>query len=103
MLPLYLARDLTEAQLLVDRLESEGISVYVRNAALQGAIGELPTTLRPEVCLLDPRDLSRATAIKEEFEARQRTPVTGEDRRCPACGELSPPNFELCWRCGEPL
>lgn len=103
MTPLYLAHDLADAQLLADRLESAGIAVFVRNRELQGALGELPFSLRPEVCVLDARDLARAEVIKAEYERIRATPLQGEERRCSACDELSPPNFELCWKCRTPF
>lgn len=103
MTPLYLAQDLADAQLLADRLESAGISVFVRNRELQGVLGELPFSLRPEVCLLDKGDLARAEVLKAEYERIRATPITGEERRCSACRELNPPNFELCWSCREPF
>ncbi|HEY8946571.1 MAG TPA: DUF2007 domain-containing protein [Polyangiaceae bacterium] len=103
MTPLYLANDLADAQLLADRLESAGISVYIRNRELQGMLGELPFSLRPEVCLLDERDLARAEVVRAEYDRIRATPIVGDDRRCPRCGEHSPPNFELCWSCREPF
>jgi hypothetical protein len=101
--PLYLAQDIADAQLLVDRLENAGISVFVRNRELQGMLGELPFSLRPEVCVLNERDLARAEVLKAEHDRIRTTPLVGEERRCAACGELSPPNFELCWSCREPF
>jgi hypothetical protein len=101
--PLYLASDIADAQLLVDRLESAGISAFVRNRELQGMLGELPLSLRPEVCVLKAGDVARAEVLKAEYERIRATPVEGEERRCEACGELSPPNFELCWSCRAPF
>ena len=66
-------------------------------------LGELPASLRPEICILRAGDVARAEVLKAEFERRSSSPVIGEDKRCEACGEQSPPNFELCWNCGEPL
>lgn len=103
MIPLYSARDLIDAQFLADALERAGIEFVIRNRDLQGAIGELPASLRPELCLLRASDLARAEVIKAEFERRSSGPVLGDERRCEACGELSPPNFELCWSCSAPL
>ena len=99
MILLYTAQDLVDAQMLVDQLNESGIEATVRNSELQGAIGELPWSLRPEVCILDPRDLERAIALKEEYERLRAKPIIGDERICPACGESSPPNFEVCWKC----
>jgi hypothetical protein len=103
VIPLYSARDLIDAQFLADALERAGIEVLIRNRYLQGAIGELPPSVRPEVCVLRAADLARAEVIKAEFERRSENPVVGEERRCNVCGELSPPNFELCWSCSAAL
>ena len=103
MIPLYVAQNLMDAQMLVDKLEDSGIAAAVRNCDLQGAIGELPWGLRPEVCILDPSEMDRATALKQEYESSRSAPVTGEERLCDACNELSPPNFEVCWKCRKPF
>lgn len=103
MIPLYSAQDLVDAQMLVDQLNENGIEATVRNSELQGAIGELPWSLRPEVCILDASDLPRAVTVKEEYERLRAKPIVGEERTCPACGESSPPNFEVCWKCRKPF
>jgi hypothetical protein len=103
VIPLYSARDLIDAQFLADALERAGIEFVIRNRDLQGALGELPPSMRPELCILRASDLARAEVIKAEFEQRSASPVVGEEQRCAACGELSPSNFELCWSCRAPL
>lgn len=103
MTPLYLALDLADAELLVHRLENAGIDCFVRNRELQGMLGELPLSLRPEVCVIHAGDVARAEVLKAEYEQNRASSIVGEERRCEACGELSPPNFELCWRCGAEL
>jgi hypothetical protein len=103
MIALYSARDLMDAQFLVDDLERAGIEAVIRNKDLQGMLGELPASLRPEVCIVRAADLARAEVLKAEFERKSSSPVEGEDQLCHACGEHSPSNFELCWKCGAPL
>jgi hypothetical protein len=103
MFPLYLAQDLLDAQMLMDELEDAGIEAAVQNSDTQAAIGELPWGLQPQVCVLNETDLDRATTLKKEYESRRAQSLTGEERRCDACGELSPPNFEVCWKCREPF
>lgn len=101
--PIYLAQNLTDAQLLVDRLESEGVRTYIRNEALQGALGELPLTLRPEVCVLFDVEAERARDIVAAYEKARVSPLRQIDQLCGACGELSPGNFEICWSCRRPF
>jgi hypothetical protein len=99
----YQAANLADAQFLADRLDSYGIESRLRNDALQGALGELPLTLRPEVCVTDDRDLERARELVAEHEAAMRAEVPADDQTCPGCGEVNPSNFELCWKCRQPL
>ena len=76
-------------------LESAGIQVLVRNAALSSAMGELPPAdCQAELWLLDDADLKRA----EEILAAR--PAAGPDWSCSACGETLAPQFSQCWRCG---
>ena len=103
MLPVYLAENLPDAHLLADRLKAEGIATYIRNEALQGALGELPLTCHPEVCVLNEHDLARARRIAHEHDMATRRAVSTGERLCPECGETSPDNFELCWSCRNPF
>ena len=98
MKPVYEAHTLHEAQLLVDLLQERSIPTYVRNSYLQGALGELPMTLSPIVCVVDDRDWAAARRIADDFEAAARA-EPGPDRHCPHCGESSPGNFQVCWKC----
>lgn len=103
MFLLYSARDLIDAQFLAAELERTGIEFVIRNRDLQGMLGELPITLRPEIWVLRAGDVARAEVIKAEFEAKSSKPVVGEERECGVCGEQNPPNFELCWNCSAAL
>lgn len=100
--PIYVASNLAEAELLRHRLSEQGIASTVRNGFLQGAIGELPATLLPEVCVASERDVSVARDLVAEMEQRQRAPE-GFERACPRCREMNPANFELCWSCREEI
>jgi hypothetical protein len=95
---LYRAADLTDAYLLLHRLQREGIGARVLNEHARGALGEIPFThAAPEVWLDDERDLGRAQALLRQHEA---APVSGRSWRCPRCREDNPAEFELCWNCG---
>jgi putative signal transducing protein len=102
MIRLYQAGSLTEAQLLVDQLRQSGIETYIVNEHLQGALGELPLSLLPEVCLLRDTDWERAQTLARKFEADNQSKVLGSVS-CQMCDEESPSNFELCWKCRHPL
>lgn len=99
----YVARDLWEAQLLLDQLAELWIPARIDNVLGLSAYGELPyLASRPRVVVDREADVERARAAVAEFEARNREPLEGV-RRCPSCGEESPENFELCWQCGADL
>jgi putative signal transducing protein len=102
VISLYRAGNLPEAHLLADRLRENGIETFIRNEALYMTQGEMPANLLPEVCLLEPADWDPAQPVLAAFEAARRDQST-ETRACPQCGEESPANFELCWRCREPF
>lgn len=103
MIPLYVARDLTDAELLLERLEQSGIVAIVRNRDMEIAVSEFPWSNRPEVCVLEQSKLSQAIAVKDAYVRALAQPIVGQEKRCRHCHELSPPNFELCWKCRKPL
>lgn len=102
MYPVYKARDLTSATLLAGQLEDAGIRSGIRNDMLQGALGELPVTLLPEVFVWHQEDISPARHLIGEWERALQTPL-GEDILCARCDESNPGNFEICWSCGDEL
>lgn len=102
MFPVYQAKDLIEAELLLQRLRDRSIPCAVQNGFLQGLLGELPLSVRPTVCVLEERDTSAAQVCIREMEAALRAPEL-PDVVCPNCGDTSPGNFEECWRCRTEL
>jgi hypothetical protein len=99
----YSAENLYEAHLVLDLLEEAGIAARLFNEHLIGAMGELPfLESSPRIWLLDEADLRAARVLVDGYEARRKVPIRGT-RRCPACSEESPDNFELCWSCRAPL
>ncbi len=98
---LYTASNLPEAHLLLHRLTESGIEACVLNEHAQGGLGEIPFTHAwPEVWIMEEADEPRARRIVAEFE---KPPTSKDTTRCGACGELNPPAFEICWRCGQAL
>jgi hypothetical protein len=102
MIPIFLAGNLPEAELLKERLRQSGIQAIIKNRELQGALGELPMTLLPEVCVVDDRDVERALEEVAALENSGRM-AKEPDVRCASCGEDNPANFELCWKCRRDL
>jgi putative signal transducing protein len=100
--PVYQARDLIEAELLLQRMRDRGIPSALQNADLVGLLGELPLSMRPTVCVLEERDQSAAALCIREMEAALKAPEL-PDVVCPECGDTSPGNFEECWKCRTEL
>lgn len=102
MFPVYRAKDLIEAELLLQRMRDRGIPCALQNAHLIGLLGELPLSVHPTVCVLEERDRSAAQLCISEMEAALRAPEL-PDRVCSSCGDTSPGNFEECWSCRADL
>lgn len=100
--PVYQAKDLIEAELLLQRLRDRNIPGAVTNVYLQGALGELPFSVRPTVCVLEERDATAAALCIQEMEAALRA-ADLPDVVCTHCGETNPGNFEACWKCRADL
>ncbi len=97
---IYLARDLTQAQLVVNLLEQQFIPAKIENAHQSSGLGELAVSY-PEVWLTREPDAERARSIIAGFEAQARSKVA--DTVCPECEETNPANFEWCWACKADL
>ena len=101
MIRIYSAASLPEAHLLLHRLRERGIPASVFNENAHSGVGELPFThAYPEVWIENPVDEQEARGIVDEFE---RHPGSTASVECSECGEISPANFEICWRCAALL
>ena len=97
---IYLARDITQAQLVVNLLEQQLIPAKIENSHQASGLGELAVSY-PEVWVARDADAERARAIIDAFEATGRSDAA--DTVCPKCSELNPANFDLCWACSADL
>jgi hypothetical protein len=97
---IYLARDITQAHLVVNLLEQQLIPAKIENAHQASGLGELAVSY-PEVWVVREPDARRAREIIEAFEAQGRS--NADDTTCPVCSELNPVNFDLCWACSADL
>lgn len=102
MIELLREPDTARMGLLRSILESRGIATTVRNPGDWNALG-LSQFDRfrnwPVLCVLREEDHQPALDILREVS------TTDEERSqveiaCPACGEINPGNFEICWACG---
>jgi hypothetical protein len=98
---IYSAATLPDAHLVLGLLAQAGIEAKVFNENAQGGMGEIPFTHAwPEVWIVDDRDATRARDLVRQFERPQAPPGA---RRCAACGEENPGNFQVCWHCGAEI
>lgn len=85
-------------------LEGEGIATIVRNKHLTASgLSEIPIPeFFPALCVVDEADYPRAMEI-----IRRRISDNAENAdievKCPACGEINPGNFDMCWSCGSEM
>jgi hypothetical protein len=97
----YIASDLPMAQLLVDRLAQHGLPARILNTHASTLAGELPALLTcPEVWVDDASD---SVAARQVIETMELTVSSDALKPCPECGEQSPVEFEICWRCEAEL
>jgi Putative prokaryotic signal transducing protein len=100
MKKVYTASNVTEANLVADLLESQGLVVTVRGEDLAGTSGELPfVDAWPTIWVLDDEREAEAQEFVRQYEATSAVP-TGPTWRCAACGQELEPQFTTCWSCG---
>jgi hypothetical protein len=101
MVRIYTARSRYDAYLLADRLNQAGIRAHVFNEHASSIVGDVPPDVaQPQVWLEREQDVERAAILVQRIAADAALVGT---RRCAACGEESPANFDLCWNCGKVL
>jgi len=94
------ATNLPEAHILRGVLEQCGIVTHVFNEHAQSGVGQLPVMDAWPELWVEEEDFERAAAVLDAF---RNAPAAAAARRCAACGEDSPENFQVCWNCGASL
>ncbi|MEO8751883.1 MAG: DUF2007 domain-containing protein [Casimicrobiaceae bacterium] len=99
MIRIYIARQRYDAWLVADRLKQIGIRAHVFNQHASSIVGDMPAgeVAQPQVWIEREDDRERAEIVLREIEAAGKGTAT---LLCGSCGETSPGNFELCWKCG---
>jgi hypothetical protein len=104
-LAIYSARDVMQAEFLVQVLASHEIEAQVVGAALSTLLGYLPASM-VKVHVAEA-DADRARAVVDEFERSGRggarrggTEAEASSWICANCGETIEPQFTECWNCG---
>ena len=86
-----------QAQHFANVLRAGGIPCEVRNAALSGAVGEIPwLECAPQIWIERDDDEPRAQQLLRELKQA----TAGPPWRCANCGEMLEPQFAACWSCG---
>jgi len=90
--------NVAEVHLVHGMLSRAGIPSRLKRAFLGPLAGEIPMDdaraelVVPEAHVADA--LSRIASARE---------AAATEHMCPACGEVNPGSFELCWSCGADL
>jgi hypothetical protein len=98
-LHIFSSRQRPLANLLKERLATEGIICLVRNDELSTALGEIPfVECYPELWVVDAEVYPRARLLLDNWLAERGEKAA--DWQC-ACGEVLEGQFESCWQCGR--
>jgi hypothetical protein len=101
LVPIYSAADLVQAQLLRDELEEHGISAWVINESLQGAVGQLPAgwSSNPRV-VVERNKADEARAVAVEFDRLGARRIASRDVE-PVRPIIEPDPWPCCPMCSE--
>jgi len=99
---LYSTNDATEANLLRNALEHEGVRAVVIDT--KPGFSHL-AIWHPNLIWVSADELDQARAVLEQFRA-QRAAGSRDDPRdppwtCPNCGEAVDGHFDVCWNCEQ--
>ena len=97
MRQVFIAESPSEAYVVRNLLESEGIGAFLQGYAPgHAALGTFPT-----VWVVEDSQVEQALATIAIYEQRgEREKRKGEAWPCPHCGEKIEPQFMECWKCG---
>ena len=104
MTQVFVAKHPTEAHLVAEFLEAQGIPTVIRGEALFGVRGDVPPSAAtlPTVWVGDERaDEARQFLASAHGGADSSAPQS-QPWRCAACGESVDAHFAACWKCGTP-
>ena len=94
---IYRATGPTDAYLLRDWLERNGVRAQVRGESLMSLRGEVPIGEAWPTLWVAEANVERAEQLMRQFEGPT---LVHPPWQC-ACGEENAPNFASCWDCGR--
>jgi hypothetical protein len=101
MIRIYIALARFDAYLVADRLNQAGIRAHVFNEHASSIVGDVPPEVgQPQVWLERECDRERAQVVLRDIESAG---AKSGSVTCAGCGEASPENFDLCWKCGNAI
>ena len=103
MREVYTARDVVDARLMKELLESRGIRAVARGEPLSILGINIPLGRVFPSVWVDETDFERARQLVDEFIQsleREREKENTEPWACPQCGEELEGQFRECWSCG---
>lgn len=100
MKTVFTARTATEAHLVCQLLEVEGIETTIQGESLAAIVGDVPCDDSWPRVQVDDADAERAQALVDGFTGA-RTPDEGSSWTCAGCGETHEAQFAECWSCGR--
>lgn len=98
MIRIYKGQGHTDAYLVRDWLERNGVRAFVRGENRLGAIGEIPLPEAWPGVYVAKADQQRATECLRLFEGPA---LVHPEWACARCGEANGPAFGSCWSCGH--
>ena len=103
MKKIYLARDYIEAERIQEFLQERGVEVYLSDVFTHSLQAANPMAF-PAVWVGEGEHGDYIRRMIDGFLAQEYASTAGTAScQCPACGEVNPPGFELCWQCGAVL
>ncbi len=103
MQEVYTARDVVDARLMKELLESRGVRAVARGEPLSILGINIPLGRVFPSVLVDETDFARARQIVDEFIQsleQEQGKDDAEPWTCPQCGENLEGQFRECWSCG---
>jgi len=103
MIKAFIARHPTEAHLVKNLLELEGIAAEIKGESLYGALGgiAITTDTLPSVWIKNDSQAGKAMEVVEKYLSGKGSPdLDGKPWICLKCGETVESQFTSCWKCG---
>ena len=97
----YTAQHPTDAHMLRDLLEAEGIPAESRGEHFYGWRSMLMSVEPPTVWIMENSDLERALRFVEKFSRRTPEGERAATWQCDTCGEYIEEQFVACWKCSS--